>query len=836
MRILFVLHTFPPESWGGTELHVQNIARELARRHEVRIFCRSGDPQIPHGAINHGFQEGLMVTRYNNLYEDYEGFESTWRHEGSHNALSQELDSFEPDIVHIHHLTGLSTTIVDEIKSRGLPVVFSLHDFWMTCPRGQRLHPDGDICEVIDRTRCHSCLSALWPGWFEDLPPHAKSSPILDVWEKEMNRVLGQSDVLLTPSAFHRDRMIETSGIDPRKFVALAHGLDHDMFSNTNDPAPTPRVIGYIGSVIPTKGVHVLIEAFKQLEGDFELQVWGHAPNWHEKGDYLAELKALAGNSGKVHFRGHYDNSAVPEILSRIDILVVPSLWWETFSLTIREAMLAGVPVIASDLGAMREAIAGNSAGLVFDPSSPGALARSIMRLVNERELRVKCASQRLQVKTLQQNASDYEQIYSQAATIAAERRNRIQVSETSFPKKKSSASAEAPAKDLRVSIEKIGGGEVKVRSAVKRGEQTQVSFVLDYGPTVEDTEIHLTVDFSKSDSVVTPAAPETAAPQEAVPEKAPSIPKDAGFASTQAQASQTKDHQKSAREEAMYKLDQEIFPAQVKALDDMVKKSHLSEGDRTIDNDRPKKPEGRQDHGRTGERSRDERPRSGQQDDRPRRENRDDRPRRDERPARTEQRPQRGAEAGRDERPRPDDRPRRDERPRQDDRPRRDDRPRQGDRPRQDERPRQDDRPRRDDRPRQDDRPRRDERPRQDDRPRRDDRPRQDDRPRREERPGRDDSRRPRDDRGPRRSEEPRRDQRPTSRPQEPKKKEAPKPKELTHDTGDTVWTGEAGWKLPTSSAPAPRTKPERAPNHRTGKQPNVKSTDSDAGFGDGV
>lgn len=64
----------------------------------------------------------------------------------------------------------------------------------------------------------------------------------------------------------------------------------------------------------------------------------------------------------------------------------------------------------------------------------------------------------------------------------------------------------------------------------------------------------------------------------------------------------------------------------------------------------------------------------------------------------------------------------------------------------------------------------------------------------------------------------------------------EEKKPKELTHDKGEVVWGGEAGWKLPDSSAPAPRTKPDRAPNHRTGRQPNVKSTDGDAGFGDGV
>ena len=101
---------------------------------------------------------------------------------------------------------------------------------------------------------------------------------------------------------------------------------------------------------------------------------------FHDDRDYLDRLKSRAIGLRNVFFHGAYLPAELPRILSELDVLVVPSLWWESFCLTIREAQLAGVPVIASDLGAMREALDGEECGLLFHAGDARELADRIDR------------------------------------------------------------------------------------------------------------------------------------------------------------------------------------------------------------------------------------------------------------------------------------------------------------------------------------------------------------------------------------------------------------------------------------------------------------------------
>jgi len=442
MRILFVVHTFPPESNGGTELHAHDAARVLARDHSLRVFCRCADDDLPEGDVSRTEDEGFEVTWFNNLFTEYDSFEWTYKNPRVHAAFVAELESFRPDVVHIHHLTNLSVTIIEACKRRGLPVVFSLHDFWTVCPRGQRLAPDLRICEEIDRNKCYLCLAGIWPQWFSNrlLEPtvvddrHRLSPANLAAFDHYMSYALDLCDLLLTPSRFHRDRMIE-SGLEPDRVVALHHGLDHERF-HRRQRRGSVRVIGYIGSVIPPKGIRVLVEAFCQLRAtDVELHVWGDAPPFHENHGYLAELQAIAlGTDKTVRFRGGYDNERIGDILDGIDVLVVPSLWWETFSITMREAMLAGVPVIASDIGAMKEALDGTEAGLTFRCGDAHDLARVLGRLIRDRKLRGELSHGYRHVKTIERNAEEYLGLYDKAKRMARKRKGDIVVAPTSFP------------------------------------------------------------------------------------------------------------------------------------------------------------------------------------------------------------------------------------------------------------------------------------------------------------------------------------------------------------------------------------------------------------------
>ncbi|HYC78601.1 MAG TPA: glycosyltransferase family 4 protein, partial [Planctomycetota bacterium] len=441
MRILFGLHTYLPEGKGGTEMHVQALAKALGRNHAVRVVARMGDPSLPDGAVVRETVEGVDVARINNCWRAAGGFERIYKNRAVHDAFERELVDFRPDVVHLHHLTGLSTTVVETLKRGGLPTVMTLHDFWTVCPRGQRMTRELDLCENVDRNVCFHCLAGIWPDVFKDfdkqrieLDSRGRLAPRpLAEFDRHLAYVLGLCDLLITPSEFHRERMLDFP-LPAERLVALPHGLDLAPFRGLfRAPRPVKR-IGYLGSVIPVKGVHVLVEAFNRLgRADLELHVHGEAPPFHDDKNYFERLKSRAVGRPNVFFHGAYRPVELPRILSGLDVLVVPSLWWETFCLTIREGMLAGVPVVASDLGAMREALDGEQNGLLFRPGDPQDLADALRRLLEDDALRERLSSRRDVVKSIETYVDELLPLYERAMAVSAERAGTLAVAPPHF-------------------------------------------------------------------------------------------------------------------------------------------------------------------------------------------------------------------------------------------------------------------------------------------------------------------------------------------------------------------------------------------------------------------
>ena len=231
-------------------------------------------------------------------------------------------------------------------------------------------------------------------------------------WESHIQRMLALCDALLTPSEFHRDRFVEI-GVKAETCRAVVNGLAVDHLLATPRGEAPIRSIGFIGTVLPSKGVHVLVDAFNRLgRSELELHVHGDAPPFHEKTDYLEDLKAAVVPGLVVEFHGRYENRDLASILAKLDLLVVPALWWESFCLTAREGALAGLPVIVSDLGGLTEAV---EQGLALG-SAPGdaeALAAAIARVCDDAELRRALTSTAHLVRRIEDAAAEIEEIYS---------------------------------------------------------------------------------------------------------------------------------------------------------------------------------------------------------------------------------------------------------------------------------------------------------------------------------------------------------------------------------------------------------------------------------------
>jgi glycosyltransferase involved in cell wall biosynthesis len=125
-----------------------------------------------------------------------------------------------------------------------------------------------------------------------------------------------------------------------------------------------------MGRIIPTKGIKVLIEAFENI--DANLSIYGSIGN---KKRFLEKKN--------IQFKGPYDNNNINQVLHNIDVLIVPSIWLENSPLVIQEAFLAGIPVITSNIGGMKELVKDGINGFWFEVGNAQSLQKCILNIVN---------------------------------------------------------------------------------------------------------------------------------------------------------------------------------------------------------------------------------------------------------------------------------------------------------------------------------------------------------------------------------------------------------------------------------------------------------------------
>lgn len=418
MRVLLVSHNYPPAHSAGTEVYTANLARALRERgHEVVVFTTEKDVARAHLSRDEREHEGVRVVELvNNLH--YASFRETWDLPAVDAAFAEVLEDVRPDVVHVHHLLYLSVGVAERARAAGARVVFTLHDFWLECPRfGQRLHSDGSICHEISPPRCADCLSSFRfansaleqrvAGWIAgvrrvtgvDLAAPARAAgdwwrgrssaepaapdpellatleaQILEREEGLRARLIPAVDRFLSPSAFLRDALVAW-GLPAQRTIHLPTGIDLAAFDAKGRAPRGERLrVGFLGSLVPVKGAHVLLEAWAGLEPGLRaagtLEVYG--PGSHDSG-YAARLAELA-RVGGARLGGAVARERVPGLLRELDVLVVPSLWYENRPLVILEAQATRTPLLVSDLGGMAELVVEGQSGYRFPAGDVEAL------------------------------------------------------------------------------------------------------------------------------------------------------------------------------------------------------------------------------------------------------------------------------------------------------------------------------------------------------------------------------------------------------------------------------------------------------------------------------
>ena len=390
MRLLYVIHQFFPDCHSGTEQHCLAAAREAERRgHEVTVLSLHWDHDRTHPPIRvfDAPYEGLQVIRLNHwrgvnpndVLRDYQNLHlDGW--------FQRVLDEVKPDVVHSFHLRQLGGNLLRVARRNSLRVVVTLTDFWFLCPRFTLMRPDGSLCDgPPDGGR--GCVSCEFPE-LEHVQPSdsatgsdapARLRALLDRRDALM-RDLQQAHVVTAPSRFLAE-MFRRNGLEHERFEAVPYGLEPDRVQPLPAPRPrTPLRLGFCGVLSPWKGAHVLLDAVMQTDADVELSIHGRTeqPTFQP---YIDDLMSRAAADPRVRFAGSYEEVDAPRIFAEMDVLVVPSTWYENTPFVMLEAFAAGVPVIASDLGGLREVVTPDRNGLVFPAADAAALRAAIERV-----------------------------------------------------------------------------------------------------------------------------------------------------------------------------------------------------------------------------------------------------------------------------------------------------------------------------------------------------------------------------------------------------------------------------------------------------------------------
>jgi glycosyltransferase involved in cell wall biosynthesis len=372
MRVLMVAHGFPPAGRGGTEIYTHDLACVLAGRFgdRVHVLAREADPSRPERALRREQRDRIAVSWINNTFAECRSFEETYRDARIRAVAETVLDDERPDVVHVQHLTCLSTDVVEACARRGLPVVVTLNDYWLICQRGQLLDLDYRRCDGPSPAGCARCL-------------HTGQGEAA----RRLQHVRAMSEhvaLFLAPSETLRRRFL-AFGWPSERLVLARQGC---AFGPTA-PRP-PRTsgaalrLGFLGSLMVSKAPHLVLEAIAHLPaGSATLDVFGAYTPYHGDDGYRRRLDRVLRQDG-VRVAGPLAHADVPRALADLDVLVVPSVWEENAPFVIREALQLGVPVVASDLGGMAEMVEHGRNGLLFPPGDARALERALRRLVDE--------------------------------------------------------------------------------------------------------------------------------------------------------------------------------------------------------------------------------------------------------------------------------------------------------------------------------------------------------------------------------------------------------------------------------------------------------------------
>ncbi|WP_336489401.1 glycosyltransferase family 4 protein [Methylobacterium nigriterrae] len=382
-----IANAHPDHSVGGAEIAAYNLFRFLAEDPgvEAAVFlARTSLASVPPGSIV-ARRTGEFLWRQD--IGDWFKLMTAYPR-----AVSDHFRAFlarqKPSVIFVHHYSHIGIEFLREIKRAvpGCKIVMTLHEYGAICNRqGQMLkNISNRLCYRESPEDCHLC--------FSDRSPE-------DFWlrKRYIFKHFDAVDEFVSPSEFLRRRYVEW-GVPSTRIHVIENGQPsreadvarqgrastRAISTGARKKLGRPIIVGYFGQINRYKGLDVLLTAIDALSDVTKrnLKVEVHGANLEEQPDdfrgRISKMRDRAAEEGAIHWVGSYERTELMRRMTRVDCVVVPSIWWENSPMVIQEAFVCGKPVICSGIGGMAEKVRDGVDGLHFEAGNPFSLAEKL--------------------------------------------------------------------------------------------------------------------------------------------------------------------------------------------------------------------------------------------------------------------------------------------------------------------------------------------------------------------------------------------------------------------------------------------------------------------------
>lgn len=412
MRVALFVHCFYPSHIYGTETYTLELARNLRTiGHDPVVVSATfaGEPAQP-SPVHRYTHDGIPVLSIDKNVYPHARVKDTYYQPSMEGVLTDVLDELRPDVLHVTHLVNHTAVLLQVAAQRRLPTIATFTDFFGFCYNNKLEAHDGSLCAgpaspAVNCLACH--LKAAADGSPADtLSKRIVGRPVGAALAARVmhaaQRLPGQrhghlagrvQDVLQRPRILMSLYEHYAGAIVPTAFIEgayarngfrrpmhrIAFGVDIDRAPKPPKRREAPLVIGFIGQIMRHKGPDILLDAARVAlhRVPHEIRIYG---SMAQDPAYAAALERCAAGT-RVRFMGTFAPGRMREVLDEIDVLAIPSRWYENSPLVLLNALASHTPVIVADVEGMTEFVEDGVNGFTFARGSVTSLAGVLERL-----------------------------------------------------------------------------------------------------------------------------------------------------------------------------------------------------------------------------------------------------------------------------------------------------------------------------------------------------------------------------------------------------------------------------------------------------------------------